>query len=589
MAERGYITLELAEDESISFDTSLLKYITLLESEYNGGETVVSEDEDFKLEWPLWQLTKEILTEFDARYGTLYGTDTLKGLRKATLLRDVQLYDLYRMLRVMYHYQSSVMLDLLLSHIIARLLPLDTERVSLMNPRLGRKPTRGLANALSEPKERINESYSVFRELLMTAFTIYLGTFDLLDIIENNYLPQVTSVLSSGDAHVAVLTQGGLLVKGDNTYGQLGMGEPDTPSDRWLSSPIRDVISVWSGSHHTMILTSNQGLLACGSNDYGQLGLSNRRLGKRVFEPAKVELPQVLSVACGTYHSLFLTVEGVFGCGRNNEGQLGAGDDGFIAYLPLLVDTEEPIAAVACGDYYSMLLSISGNVYHTGKSMNGVPASTRRPLKLELPEDAGKIISIACGERHAILINEAREVFMLGANDNGQLGLGNKQSWYAITKHPTLRGIVSAIACTSWSMFVDEQGDLYGCGSNAHNQLGLVDGTGSSTTVPIKIGIRNVISLACGLTYTKILTCQGLFTTVDEGLAGVAIKKEEIVRIAEKPICKKPLLVASVLRCHVCGLVDTNDSGLLVHQKTQRILCSQRCNRQYKAFRVPLG
>jgi alpha-tubulin suppressor-like RCC1 family protein len=589
MTETGYLTLELEEDESIELDLSILKYIRALESEYNSGETVIAEDEDFRLEWPLWNLIKQILTEFNRTYGTSVGPNTYTGLRKSALLDDIQLYDLYRMLRVMYHYESSLMIHLLLGQIISRLLPLDPERLVLMNPKLGRKPAKGLRDTLTQSYARINETYSVFRELLMTAFTLYLGVYDLLDIIEKNYLPQVTSILASGDAHVALLTSTGLLVKGNNTYGQLGLGMPDTPPDQWYTTAAdSSVISVWCGAEHTLILTSNKGLLGFGSNEYGQLGLENRRLGKRVFEPAQIKLPQVLSVACGTQHSMALTVEGVFAFGRNNYGQLGIGEEGgMIAYIPVLIDVEEAMSAVACGDHYSMLLSETGNVYHTGRSMDGIPVNTRRPIKLQLPEDAqGKITKIVCGERHAILINSTNEVFVLGSNHDGQLGLGNKQPWKAITKHPTLKGIVNAEACVSWSMFIDEQGDLYTCGSNNYNQLGVSGGIIASSSVPVKVDIRNVIAVACGLTYSKILTCDGLFTT-RPGTDSAPLEKEHRVRVSERPICKKPLFLRDTipaLHCHLCG---SQSNDLFIHSKTERILCSKECHLQYKHFRVP--
>lgn len=573
MTQQSYLTLELTDNESISFTPSLLKYIPGLERDYEDGELIVQEDEDFQLEWSLWNLMKEIIIQFDTTYGTAIGPDKVITLSKASLFDSVQLYDLYRMLRVAYHYDISLLIHLLLQKLVDRSLPLDVDRLTLMNPKLGRKPEKGLADTLSTPIEVINQSYSVLRELLMTAFTYYLDIYDLLQLIETRYLPEITSVLSSGDGHVAILTQGGLLIKGNNAYGELGFGMPQTPSNRWYISPVNHVISVWCGAHHTMILTSDRGLLACGSNEYGQAGVENRQLGRRLFEPAKVNIPQVLSVACGTWHTLALTVDGVYGFGRNNHGQLGSDRDLRI-YIPVAIDLEETITAVACGDYYSLVLGDLGTVYHSGLSLDGIPVETRRFTKVILPEKAGKIISIHAGARHAIMINTEKEVFLWGSNEDGQLGLGNRTQWRGeVVKHPTLRNIVNAAACNTSSMFIDEKGDLYGCGDNSYNQLGLLGGSKSNTTVPVKIDIENVISVACGLTYTKILTCNGLFTTDKFEPDIIAIKKEEIVRIAERPICKKQRLAS--LHCHLCGHSDYKDLSL--NKRNQRIVCSNVC------------
>ena len=49
MDERGYLTLELTNNESINLNPAVLKYIPVLESEYNDGEETVPEDDDFEL------------------------------------------------------------------------------------------------------------------------------------------------------------------------------------------------------------------------------------------------------------------------------------------------------------------------------------------------------------------------------------------------------------------------------------------------------------------------------------------------------------------------------------------------------------
>lgn len=584
MTEKGYLTLDLESGESVTFDRPLLKYITVLERHYEDGEETVDEDENFRLEWPLWALTRDLLREYDRAYGTAIGPQTLEGLVATRSLAYVQLYDLYRMLRVLYHYDSTLMTHILLLHIINRLLPLanETQKLALMQPRLGRKPDQGMASALTTPNEVINESYSVARELLMLGFTLYVPTYDLLALIENHYLPQVTSVLASGRNHVALITQAGLLVKGSNVHGQLGFGRPDTLSNRWYTSPINNVISVWCGAYHTMVLTSTRGLLACGDNSYGQLGLEQRRVGFDAFEPTRVALPQVLSVACGAEHTMALTVEGVYGFGRNANGQLGT-EPILRVYVPLLVDVDESIKAVACGDHYSLLLAESGNVYHCGASMDGIPVTTKRLARVEMPEGAGKVTVIVAGARHALFLNGEGEVFVWGNNVDGQLGLGNdKAAWKgSVTKHPTLARIVGAAAGDKRSMFVDERGDLYATGSNAGNELGLVGGSQASTTVPVKVDLANVISVACGQNYTKILTCEGLFTT---GGAGIQ-KEDSTVRVSERPICRRPRLAASAnsLHCHMCG---EGSKELFLHKATQRILCSTECHTKYKQFRV---
>jgi len=70
------------------------------------------------------------------------------------------------------------------------------------------------------------------------------------------------------------------------------------------------------------VLTKN-GLFGCGKNNYGQLGLGD--LGSR-NTLTKINIDDVLSFSCGLYHSVIQTKTGVYSCGDNNDGQLGLGD-----------------------------------------------------------------------------------------------------------------------------------------------------------------------------------------------------------------------------------------------------------------------
>lgn len=583
----GFLRVNLQTGgETIDFDRRLLNYIGLLLMSYEDGETEIDEDVDFQLEWPLWKLAKEILVEFDKRYGTLIGPSSVRSLSKTSALQDVQLYDLYRMLRVMYHYDCSLMATLLMETIVTRLLPLNENQLTLANPLLGRKPSLGITNTETRLTE-INAGYNTVRELLMLAFTYYIRTFDLLDSLDNHYLPRVTNLLSSGESHTIVLTESGLLVKGKNKSGELGLGGVDSPSDRWysLESPAPP-ISLWSGANHTMLLTTD-GLYGFGSNKLGQIGYENqRRTGLALFEPRKIaNLPQVLSVACGISHSLILTAEHVYGCGRNEYGELSRALDPQVR-IPMPITLDETIIAVACGDRFSLFLGRSGAVYHCGLSLSGIPVNTRHPNKVTMPKEAPPIMAIAAGARHALFLDKKGDVYVWGANEHGQLGLRSQSSWITtVTRHPSLTNIASIIASRGSSFFITDRGELYGCGANEMNQLG-IGATTSDVLEPVKnTNVSNVISVACERSTTNMLTCDGLYTT---SLLVRAPQKERIVRLTERTICKRPVVreIGSI-HCHVCGKIDTSSSFHL-HKETQRIVCSSVCNASYTQFRVPI-
>ncbi len=64
-----------------------------------------------------------------------------------------------------------------------------------------------------------------------------------------------------------------------------------------------------------------------------------------------------------------------------------------------------------------------------------------------------------------------------GTNDHGQLGIGTFDSQAYPTEIKKLRGkdIQKIAAGASFTLFLDDVGELYGCGNNEDSNLGLGD------------------------------------------------------------------------------------------------------------------
>jgi E3 ubiquitin-protein ligase HERC4 len=86
------------------------------------------------------------------------------------------------------------------------------------------------------------------------------------------------------------------------------------------------VKDVEAGRRHSMFRTSNHKIFACGDANQGQLGLGeNLTIVHFPTSIAQFEGVEIKQIACGKYHTLFLTEikREVFTCGANDEGQLG--------------------------------------------------------------------------------------------------------------------------------------------------------------------------------------------------------------------------------------------------------------------------
>jgi len=83
-----------------------------------------------------------------------------------------------------------------------------------------------------------------------------------------------------------VKVDGSLWCWGDNTFGQLGLGDNAWRTTPQMVAGITDVVSVSLGDYHTCALKRDGSLWCWGRNNYGQLGLGdddNRNKPQRVL------------------------------------------------------------------------------------------------------------------------------------------------------------------------------------------------------------------------------------------------------------------------------------------------------------------
>lgn len=118
---------------------------------------------------------------------------------------------------------------------------------------------------------------------------------------------------------------GGVMVCGDNRQGQLGLGHRRGCSNMSLVEGLsgKGITRVYAGGDTTIALNEVTGLaFGCGYNEDGQLGVGHL---ENVEEPVMLcEGRRVVGVACGYYHVLF-------GLGRGDaapcEGKGGGAED----------------------------------------------------------------------------------------------------------------------------------------------------------------------------------------------------------------------------------------------------------------------
>lgn len=293
-----------------------------------------------------------------------------------------------------------------------------------------------------------------------------------------------------GYTHTMILDdQGRLYACGNNSSGQLGLGDDQNRSSFTLVKLPFLVTQVACGAYYTMIVDDQGKLYVCGNNEYGQLGLGDERDKyefTEVINPMK-NLPfEVNQVACGSYHSLILDIQGrLYACGANGNGQLGLGDHVSNNNFTEVINTELSadnlpfeIKQIACGHEHTMILDNQGKLYSCGRNrdkqlgisdINYILNFTEVNLPFEVTQ-------VTCGESHTVIVDNIGQLYVCGNNIYGQLGLGGGiYDKYEFTR-VKLPFDVTQVSCgPNHTLIVDDQGQLYTCGDCFYGQLGLGD------------------------------------------------------------------------------------------------------------------
>lgn len=307
---------------------------------------------------------------------------------------------------------------------------------------------------------------------------------------------EVISV-ACGLNHTMAITTSGLVAMGDGREGQLGIGKN---ADLTVSlprpvlfegKPFLVVTRVACGPDYTMMVTS-EGLYACGNNTMGQLGLGDRLTR---YTPTKVSLPcnvEVLSLSLSSYRALLLTTDGLYLCGFLFSRSVS--DDKPLALLPrkliLPVEMGKPLK-VCTGQNHCILLTTEG-LYGIGSNQQGQLALSSAKdnyrtewQKLKFPRKQIKNIYAARNQTFVLLVDGV----LMACGDNRYCVLGihsTVRTTNIFTPVALNRDIISVAAGPSHTLFLTSDDGLYACGNNEEGQLGLGNVFGN-TFVPLKI------------------------------------------------------------------------------------------------------
>ncbi|KAM0963278.1 hypothetical protein ACFX2J_022183 [Malus domestica] len=360
--------------------------------------------------------------------------------------------------------------------------------------------------------------------------------------LESNVVLDVQQI-ACGVRHVALVTrQGEVFTWGEESGGRLGHG-----IDRDFSCPrlveflaINNIEFVACGEYHTCAVSTSGDLFTWGDGTHnaGLLGLGtdvSHWIPKRVTGP--LEGLQVLSVACGTWHSALATSNGkLFTFGDGAFGVLGHGDRESVLY-PRDVQLLNGLKTikVACGVWHTAAI-----VEVMGQS--GANASSRKLFTWGdgdkhclghgsketylLPTCVSSLIDynfhqLACGHTMTIALTTSGHVFTMGGTAYGQLGNPTSDGKVPCLVQDRLIGeFVEEISCGSYHVAVlTSRSEVFTWGRGANGRLGHGDTEDRKTPTLVEaLKDRHVKSISCGSNFTSSICIHKWVSGADQSI-----------------------------------------------------------------------
>ncbi|KAH7845221.1 hypothetical protein Vadar_025132 [Vaccinium darrowii] len=308
------------------------------------------------------------------------------------------------------------------------------------------------------------------------------------------------------------------------------------------SNVVLDVHQIACGVRHFALVTRQGEVFTWGEESGGRLG---HGIEKDFSRPRLVEFLAVTNVdfvACGEYHTCAVSTSGdlySWGDGAHNAGLLGHGTD-VSHWIPKRVSgTLEglQVLSVACGTWHSALVTSNGKLFTFGDGTFGVLGHGDResvPYPKEVQLLSGlKTIKVACGVWHTAAIVEvmlqgganvsSRKLFTWGDGDKNRLGHGNKDMYLLPTCvsalidynfHQLALGHCITVGLTT-------SGHVFTMGSAAYGQLGNPQSDGKlPCLVQDRLVGEFVEEISCGAYHVAVLTSRSEVFTWGRGANG---------------------------------------------------------------------
>lgn len=233
------------------------------------------------------------------------------------------------------------------------------------------------------------------------------------------------------------------------------------------------ITNIAAGNNHIMAIRNDGTVWVCGDNSSGQLGLGDLSARNRLTQVPVYDAKEIFT---GDAASIVRLKDGTTWGTGNRWGQLGLGNKNYYVNLTRIPFLDDAVQfAITYDEVFT--LKADGTVWGAGRNFGKILAQGDADLRasfVKIPITNVKQISGCAG--HILVQKTNSEVWGWGSNISGQLGLGDKQDRYSPVLLPTPAvGVSKIFAGSTTSFIIDNNGKLWGTGANLNGQLGLAD------------------------------------------------------------------------------------------------------------------
>lgn len=353
--------------------------------------------------------------------------------------------------------------------------------------------------------EYITDDWLFERYFAKRAFAWGDNTYGQLGVGDRNHRSSPTQIGGAGWKTIALSNWLSAGVRADGTlwawgYSGYGSGLNDTVT---RSSPAQigsstDWADVKAGLYHIIALKTSGTMWSWGYNDnYYALGLTDRN---HRSSPTQIGTSaDWAQVSCGTFHAMAIKKDGsLWGWGSNDYGELGLGYTtsfgfgvvGLAQQLPYPYIYDYTWKQVACGSGFTIGIKRDGTIWGWGNSGSGQTGSyTYRssPVQIGTSTDWRQV---AAGSGQVLAIKTDGSLWVWGSAEWGARG-DNVASGGQAT--PTRLGLLNDwkwVTCNGNSSFgFRADGTMWAWGYNGYGDLGLGDTNMRSS--PVQVGTRS--------------------------------------------------------------------------------------------------